>query len=74
MQIGQILYNKLNENGREIYHRVSISSDKYDKTEKDSKYSSFESDKEDKMTIETLKYYTKWDDPKEYFKFYKSNN
>ena len=74
VKIGMIIYNELKENGRKIYHSFSSNSDKYDKVETDSKYSSFESDREDKITIGTLKYYAKEDDPEKYSKIYKSND
>ena len=69
-----IIYNELKENGREIYHSFSSNSDKYDKVETDSKYNSFESDREDKITIGTLIYYAKEDNPEKYSKIYKSND
>ena len=74
VKIGMIIYNELNESGRYIYHAFSkVCSEKYDKHETDNKYNSFPSDREEKLTIATLKYMVKEDDPEEYEKLYKSN-
>ena len=74
VKIGMIIYNELDESGRYIYHAFSkVCSEKYDKYETDNKYNSFPSDREEKLTIATLKYMVKEDDPEEYEKLYKSN-
>ena len=75
IKIGIILYNELEEKGREIFHDFSQWCEKkYDENECDKKYDSFKNEKENKLTIGTLKLLAKEDSPAEYAELYKSND
>jgi len=75
IKIGMILYNELKEEGRLIFHKFSqVCEEKYDEDETNKKYDSFSTNKEDKLTIGTLKFLAKEDNPEKYDELYKSSN
>ena len=71
IKTGIIIYNILNEQGRDIFIEFSQLSNKFNLDECNKKYDSFQNEKEIKLTIGTLKMMAKEDSPEEYSKLYK---
>lgn len=72
IRTGLCLHNILDEEARELFHTFSKLSKKYNKDNVDKYFNTFKEKEHGGLTIGTLKYWAKEDNPEEYEKYEKS--